>query len=217
MGKGRGPAKGELHEESEGQSGQGTTPRAMVRRRGGQGRHPGGVQSAERAPVQEPKVPPRHELNLGAAQPGERANGTTVHAEANGGDGASAAPAAPARDGGGAAAPAPDGRRGRYRGQDGAPAESPQIISETGALNLKALKGAKITQLAHIARDYNIDDRTNMRKQEMIFSILQAQAQRNGSILGEGVLEILPDGFGFLRAPAYHYLPCPHHTYISPT
>src|SRR6266851_8470486 len=107
MGKGRGPAKGELHEESEEQSGQGTAPPAIVRPRGGHGSHPGAVQSAERAPVQEPKVPPRHELNLGAAQPGERANGTTVHAEANGGDGASAVPAAPARDGGGAAAPAP--------------------------------------------------------------------------------------------------------------
>ncbi len=91
------------------------------------------------------------------------------------------------------------------------------IVSETGALNLKALKGAKITELAQIARDYNIDGATNMRKQEMIFSILQAQAQRNGSILGEGVLEILPDGFGFLRAPDYNYLPGPDDIYISPS
>ncbi len=93
----------------------------------------------------------------------------------------------------------------------------PTIVSETGALNLKALKGAKITELAHIARDYNIDGAPNMRKQEMIFSILQAQAQRNGSILGEGVLEILPDGFGFLRAPDYNYLPGPDDIYISPS
>jgi transcription termination factor Rho len=91
------------------------------------------------------------------------------------------------------------------------------IVSDTGALNLKALKGAKITELAHIARDFNIDGATNMRKQEMIFSILQAQAQRNGSILGEGVLEILPDGFGFLRAPDYNYLPGPDDIYISPS
>jgi transcription termination factor Rho len=93
----------------------------------------------------------------------------------------------------------------------------PAIVSETGALNLKALKGAKITELAHIAREYNIDGATNMRKPEMIFSILQAQAQRNGSILGEGVLEILPDGFGFLRAPDYNYLPGPDDIYISPS
>src|SRR6266852_6198123 len=67
MGKGRGPAKGELHEESEEQSGQGTAPPAIVRPRGGHGSHPGAVPSAERAPVQEPKVPPRHELNLASA------------------------------------------------------------------------------------------------------------------------------------------------------
>src|SRR5271170_1943291 len=91
------------------------------------------------------------------------------------------------------------------------------VISEEGVLNLKSLKRAKITDLAQIARDYNIDGATNMRKQEMIFSILQAQAARNGSILGEGVLEILPDGFGFLRAPDYNYLPGPDDIYISPS
>ncbi|MBI3759472.1 MAG: transcription termination factor Rho [Deltaproteobacteria bacterium] len=84
-------------------------------------------------------------------------------------------------------------------------------------MNLKALKGAKITELAQVARDYNIDGATNMRKQEMIFAVLQAQAARNGSILGEGVLEILPDGFGFLRAPDYNYLPGPDDIYISPS
>src|SRR5277367_6349310 len=91
------------------------------------------------------------------------------------------------------------------------------VISETGGLNLKALKGAKITELAQVARDYNIEGATNMRKQEMIFAVLQAQAARNGSILGEGVLEILPDGFGFLRAPDYNYLPGPDDIYISPS
>src|ERR1700691_4660077 len=91
------------------------------------------------------------------------------------------------------------------------------VIGENGALNLKALKGAKITELAQVARDYNIEGATNMRKQEMIFAILQAQAARNGSILGEGVLEILPDGFGFLRAPDYNYLPGPDDIYISPS
>src|SRR5690349_12639709 len=91
------------------------------------------------------------------------------------------------------------------------------IVSDGGALNLKVLKAAKITELAQIAREYNIDGATNMRKQEMIFAILQAQASRNGSILGEGVLEILPDGFGFLRAPDYNYLPGPDDIYISPS
>src|SRR5262249_485652 len=90
-------------------------------------------------------------------------------------------------------------------------------VSEDGVLNLKAVKAAKITELAHLAREFNVDNATNLRKQEMIFAILQAQAQRNGSILGEGVLEILPDGFGFLRAPDYNYLPGPDDIYISPS
>ncbi|MGA3230172.1 MAG: Rho termination factor N-terminal domain-containing protein, partial [Candidatus Binatus sp.] len=68
-----------------------------------------------------------------------------------------------------------------------------------------------------MARDFNVDGATNMRKQEMIFAVLQAQAAKNGSILGEGVLEILPDGFGFLRAPDYNYLPGPDDIYISPS
>src|SRR6202161_120662 len=91
------------------------------------------------------------------------------------------------------------------------------VISEEGVLNLKSLKRAKITELAQIARDFNVDGATNMRKQEMIFAVLQAQAAKNGSILGEGVLEILPDGFGFLRAPDYNYLPGPDDIYISPS
>ncbi|MGH7779312.1 MAG: Rho termination factor N-terminal domain-containing protein, partial [Candidatus Binataceae bacterium] len=84
-------------------------------------------------------------------------------------------------------------------------------------MNLKALKSSKITELASMARDFNVENAANMRKQEMIFSILQAQAAKNGSILGEGVLEILPDGFGFLRAPDYNYLPGPDDIYLSPS
>jgi len=91
------------------------------------------------------------------------------------------------------------------------------VISEEGVLNLKSLKRAKITELAQIARDFNVEGAANMRKQEMIFAVLQAQAAKNGSILGEGVLEILPDGFGFLRAPDYNYLPGPDDIYISPS
>ncbi|HTD26405.1 MAG TPA: Rho termination factor N-terminal domain-containing protein, partial [Candidatus Elarobacter sp.] len=72
---------------------------------------------------------------------------------------------------------------------------------EPGALNLKALKDKKIADLAAIAKDMNIEGAAAMRKQELIFSILQAQTEQNGFICGEGVLEILPDGFGFLRAP----------------
>src|ERR1700736_762930 len=96
-----------------------------------------------------------------------------------------------------------------------------QVISEgVGGeilLNLKALKRAKVTELAQIARDFEVEGAVNMRKQEMIFAVLHAQAHRNGAILGEGVLEILPDGFGFLRSPDYNYLPGPDDIYISPS
>src|SRR6187402_385319 len=70
-----------------------------------------------------------------------------------------------------------------------------------GGLNLKVLKEKKINELAQLARDFNVDGSSAMRKQELIFAILQAQTEQNGLIYGEGVLEILPDGFGFLRAP----------------
>src|SRR5690242_19104555 len=63
----------------------------------------------------------------------------------------------------------------------------------------------------------NIDGAAAMRKQDLIFSILQAQTEQNGFICGEGVLEILPDGFGFLRAPDYNYLPGPDDIYVSPS
>src|SRR5437879_7952208 len=84
-------------------------------------------------------------------------------------------------------------------------------------LNLKLLKDKKISELAQLARDFNVEGSSAMRKQELIFAILQAQTEQNGFIYGEGVLEILPDGFGFLRAPDYNYLPGPDDIYISPS
>jgi transcription termination factor Rho len=88
---------------------------------------------------------------------------------------------------------------------------------EDGKLNLKALKEKKISDLALIGKNFNIEGAANMRKQELIFAILQAQTEQNGFIYGEGVLETLPDGFGFLRAPDYNYLPGPDDIYVSPS
>jgi transcription termination factor Rho len=68
-----------------------------------------------------------------------------------------------------------------------------------------------------IGKNFNIEGAANMRKQELIFAILQAQTEQNGHIYGEGVLETLPDGFGFLRAPDYNYLPGPDDIYVSPS
>jgi transcription termination factor Rho len=91
-----------------------------------------------------------------------------------------------------------------------------ETVEENG-LNLKALKEKKISELALIGKNFNIEGAANMRKQELIFAILQAQTEQNGHIYGEGVLETLPDGFGFLRAPDYNYLPGPDDIYVSPS
>jgi transcription termination factor Rho len=84
-------------------------------------------------------------------------------------------------------------------------------------MNIKDLKKKKVSELNKIAKELNIEGASGMRKQDLIFAILQAQTEKNGLIFGEGVLEILPDGFGFLRAPDYNYLPGPDDIYISPS
>ncbi len=84
-------------------------------------------------------------------------------------------------------------------------------------MNLTELKVKNIAELAEMANELNVEGASGMRKQELIFAILQAQTEKNGMIFGEGVLEILPDGFGFLRAPDYNYLPGPDDIYVSPS
>ena len=84
-------------------------------------------------------------------------------------------------------------------------------------MDIKELKKKKINDLNKIAKELNVEGASGLRKQELIFAILQAQTEKNGLIFGEGVLEILPDGFGFLRAPDYNYLPGPDDIYISPS
>jgi transcription termination factor Rho len=84
-------------------------------------------------------------------------------------------------------------------------------------MNLAALKAKKVSELTAIARKFDVDGASSMRKQELIFALLQAQTEKNGLIYGEGVLETLPDGFGFLRAPDYSYLPGPDDIYVSPS
>ena len=207
MVKGRGPTKIDAHEQGEEGQTQSASPAAIIRPRGGQ--HGGGQHGGSHA---------------GHAAAGERGagvvNGTAGEAHANG-DERGAGP------GPGSGSGSQVGERGGRPGQNPRPQQATAaahnkppavIIAADGSLNLKALKGAKITELAHVARDFNIDGATNMRKQEMIFcDPAGAGGQRNGSILGEGVLEILPDGFGFLRAPDYNYLPGPDDIYISPS
>ena len=84
-------------------------------------------------------------------------------------------------------------------------------------MDIAELKEMNIATLTQIAKDLNVVGATGMRKQELIFKILQAQTEKNGLIFSEGVLETLPDGFGFLRAPDYNYLPGPDDIYVSPS
>ena len=84
-------------------------------------------------------------------------------------------------------------------------------------LNIGELKEMSIAKLTQIAKDLSVEGATGMRKQDLIFQILKAQTEQSGFIFSEGVLEVLPDGFGFLRAPDYNYLPGPDDIYVSPS
>jgi len=84
-------------------------------------------------------------------------------------------------------------------------------------MDLVELKDKDISTLTEMANEYRVDRAAGMRKQELIFALLQARIEKDGLIFGEGTLEILPDGFGFLRAPSYNYLPGPDDIYVSPS
>ncbi len=107
-------------------------------------------------------------------------------------------------------------------GAESAVAERPQKLrsDQTQAaetLDIRVLKEMKLPDLTKLAKEHGIENATGMRKQDLIFSILQAQTEKSGLIFSEGVLECLPDGFGFLRAPEYNYLPGPDDIYVSPS
>ncbi|MFQ5591008.1 MAG: transcription termination factor Rho [Phycisphaerae bacterium] len=104
--------------------------------------------------------------------------------------------------------------------------ESGQIDAEThakyeeikrGDIHITALQKMTVQELHEVARQENLDDYSGLKKQDLIFRILKDRINRNGLMYGEGVLEILPDGFGFLRSPEYNYVPCPDDIYISPS
>jgi len=99
-------------------------------------------------------------------------------------------------------------------GNGAAPAKQ-QAAAET--LDIRILKEMKLPDLSKVAKDLGVENATGMRKQDLIFGILQAQTEKSGLIFSEGVLECLPDGFGFLRAPEYNYLPGPDDIYVSPS
>jgi len=117
--------------------------------------------------------------------------------------------------------------RGQERGQERAPeratermpdfVEEEYVTTSENKLNLTDLKQKSMPELMELANNFKIENPSNLRKQELIFALLQECASQNGQIFGEGVLEILPDGFGFLRSPLYSYMPGPDDIYISPS
>ncbi len=113
----------------------------------------------------------------------------------------------PAENGSATAAGAEGGAKGRRR----------ETKEAAPNLNLVELKDMSIQKLNVIAKDFGLVQTAGLRKQELIFKILQSQAEKSGLIFSEGVLECLPDGFGFLRAPEYNYLPGPDDVYVSPS
>jgi transcription termination factor Rho len=126
--------------------------------------------------------------------------------------------AEPRRDRAEASAIAPAKSDGRNGGPEAPPADPAAVPkTEPQTLDLSTLKDLPTTALTKIARELEIPGATGMRKQELIFEILRARAEKAGLIFSEGVLEVLPDGFGFLRAPDYNYLAGPDDIYVSPS
>ena len=121
-------------------------------------------------------------------------------------------------------------RHGPHRGGGHQPPPQPDVAAEVAehaaqetrdgkkpGLNINQLKEMTIQHLTQVSKDLEVPGATGMRKQELIFQILKAQTEQSGFIFSEGVLEVLPDGFGFLRAPDYNYLPGPDDIYVSPS
>ena len=121
------------------------------------------------------------------------------------------------------AAPSPDtsaseaAKSDRGSAENSAPEAAKSNRRSADTLNIGELKDMSIAKLTQVAKDLSVAGATGMRKQELIFQILKAQTEKSGFIFSEGVLEVLPDGFGFLRAPDYNYLPGPDDIYVSPS
>jgi len=86
-----------------------------------------------------------------------------------------------------------------------------------GDIHIAELQRMTMKELLQLARNENLNEVSGLKKQDLIFKILKERTKMNGLMFGEGTLEILPDGFGFLRSPDYHYLPCPDDIYVSPS
>jgi transcription termination factor Rho len=154
----------------------------------------GGVATAAEAPASAAAA-------AAADKPAAKAAATAAPSASNAAEAPAAAKAA--------AEPSP-GKQAQGGAAPGTPAPAQSI-------SLSAMKEMSISALTKIAKELDIAGATGMRKQELIFEILRVRAEKSGNIFSEGVLETLPDGFGFLRAPDYNYLPGPDDIYVSPS
>jgi transcription termination factor Rho len=156
----------------------------------------------EEAPVAatEPELAPAANVEAAPTEPAP-AEADSADATAAADDGAEVSPAKARRI----------ADRERHANQQ--PAQ--QQAAET--IDIRVLKEMKLPDLTRLAKEHGVENATGMRKQDLIFSVLQAQTEKLGLIFSEGVLECLPDGFGFLRAPEYNYLPGPDDIYVSPS
>jgi transcription termination factor Rho len=193
----------------------------------GDGAEPGGGEAA--AETGAPAVAEEARSTEVSAEAGEReAAGSAAAGETEAqaaGEAAGSEPSGgePATDG--AEAGREEARQDGREGRDGSSASASAARAEARppqrdkreALDIRALKEMSISRLTEVAKELGVEGATSLRKQELIFKILQAQTEKSGLIFAEGVLECLPDGFGFLRAPEYNYLPGPDDIYVSPS
>ncbi len=112
---------------------------------------------------------------------------------------------------------APPGPAGENGGESAAPAPPRRNLQPENRLDLSDLKSKTINELLTLSRTMGVEGVSGLKKQDMIFELLKAQTERNGLIFSSGVLEILSDGYGFLRSPNYNYLPGPDDIYVSPS
>lgn len=108
-------------------------------------------------------------------------------------------------------------RRSQGQGQGQAPQDNVEEINQAGDTHIAELQRMSMPELIEEARKENLTEYAGIKRQDLIFRILKERVKLNGLMLGEGTLEVLPDGFGFLRSPDYHYLSCPDDIYVSPS
>ena len=111
----------------------------------------------------------------------------------------------------------PPRERGEHRGENRPQRPPQEDLPPPRTINIAQLQAMSMADLTAMARDFRVENVGTMKKHEIIFHILQKNAERNGILFSEGVLEILPEGFGFLRSQAFNYLPCPEDIYVSPS